>query len=150
PYQEGVLVGWMMDWAAAMSGRTMQTVGEGPYGGFAATRARDLLSTPYVGLNERRGALDSPWFETWLRQNLATGDYWRAIAYQGREDYARVTVPSLSVTGWFDANFPGSPRNYLGMRRHGATPEARRPRLVIGPWPHGFNAGRKLSDFDYG
>jgi putative CocE/NonD family hydrolase len=150
PYQEGVLSGWALDWAAMMAGRTTQTVADGPYGGFASTRARDFMLTPYIRLNERRGALDSPWFETWLRQNLATGDYWRAIAYQGRENYARVTVPSLAVTGWFDANFPGSPRNYLGMKGHGATPESRRPRLVIGPWPHGFNSGRKLSDFDYG
>jgi putative CocE/NonD family hydrolase len=150
PYQEGVLSGWALDWAAMMAGRTTQTVADGPYGGFTNTRARDFMATPYIRLNERRGALDSPWFEIWLRQNLATGDYWRAIAYQGRENYARVTAPSLSVTGWFDANFPGSPRNYVGMKRHGATPEARRPRLVIGPWPHGFNGGRKLSDFDYG
>jgi putative CocE/NonD family hydrolase len=150
PYQEGVLSGWALDWAAMMSGRTAQTVAEGPYGGFANTRARDFMATPYIGLNERRGALDCPWFETWLRQNLATGDYWRAISYQGKDNYSRVTVPSLAITGWFDANFPGSPRNYLGMKRHGATAEARRPRLVIGPWPHGFNAGRKLSDYDYG
>jgi putative CocE/NonD family hydrolase len=150
PYQDGVLVGWTMDWAAMMSGRTGQAVADGPYGGFTNTRGRDLMQTPYVKLNERRGALDSPWFDTWLRQNLATGDYWKAIAYQGEEQYRKVTVPSLAVTGWFDANHPGSPMNYLGMKRHGATPEARRPRLVIGPWPHGFNRDRKLLDTDYG
>ena len=150
PYQNGVLVGWIMDWAAMMAGRTTQVVGPGPYGGFTATRAADFMLTPYVRLNERRGALDAPWFDGWLRHNLSTADYWRGIAYQGKENYARIKVPSLSVTGWFDANHPGSPMNYLGMKRHGATPEARRPRLVIGPWPHGFNRGRKLGDTDYG
>jgi putative CocE/NonD family hydrolase len=39
--------------------------------------------------------------------------------------------------------------NYLGMKRFGATPEARRPRLVIGPWQHGFNT-RKVGAVDYG
>jgi uncharacterized protein len=150
PYQDGILVGWAMDWAAMLAGRTNQVVGEGPYGGFAATRARDLMRTPYVQLDERSGALDSPWFATWVRENLATADYWRRIAYQGREDYARVAVPSLNVTGWFDANFPGAPRNYRGMKQHGATAEARRPRLVIGPWPHGFNEARTLAGVDYG
>src|SRR5262249_34188273 len=53
PYQDGVLVGWAMDWAAMMAGRTSQTVGDGPYGGFTATRDKDLLLTPYVRLNER-------------------------------------------------------------------------------------------------
>src|SRR5205814_2245725 len=132
PYQDGVLVGWAMDWAAMMAGRTTQVVGDGPYSGFTATRAKDLLLTPYLKLNERRGALDSPWFEKWIRHNLASADYWRGIAYQGKKHYAKVSVPSLNVTGWFDANFPGSPRNYEGMKRYGATAAARRPRLVIG------------------
>jgi putative CocE/NonD family hydrolase len=150
PYQEGVLVGWTMDWAAMMAGRTSQTVAEGPYGGFTNARAQDLMLTPYLQLNERRGALDSPWFATWLRNNLSTAEYWRAIAYQGKDQYARVTVPSLNVTGWFDANFPGAPMNYQGMKQHGSTAAARRPRLVIGPWPHSFNHGRKVGAFDYG
>lgn len=150
PYQNGVLTGWAMDWAAMMAGRTTQTVGEGPYGGFARDRARDLLHTPYAGLNNFRGSLDSPWFRTWIRDNLATADYWKGISYQGKDNYAKVTVPSLSFTGWFDANFPGSPMNYVGMKRHGATPEARRPGLIIGPWVHGVGGGRKLLDTDFG
>jgi putative CocE/NonD family hydrolase len=150
PYQDGVLAGWMMDWAAMMSGRTTQVVGDGPYSGFAASRARDLMHTPYVELNEFRGALDSPWFTNYIRHNLSTADYWRDISYQGKDNYSKMTVPSLNVTGWFDANFPGTPMNYEGMRRHGPTAEARRPTLVIGPWTHGINAGRKLLGFDYG
>src|SRR5207302_10390876 len=52
PYQDGVLVGWTMDWAAMMSGRTAQSTADGPYGGFTNTRARDLMLTPYIKLNE--------------------------------------------------------------------------------------------------
>jgi putative CocE/NonD family hydrolase len=40
--------------------------------------------------------------------------------------------------------------NYSAMKRYGATPEARRPRVVIGPWIHSFNANRQLGAFDYG
>lgn len=150
PYQQGVLSGWALDWAAMMAGRTSQIVAIGPYGGFANTRARDFMQLPYWKLNERRGALDSLWFETWLRNNLASADYWRKISYQGKENYAKVTVPTLNITGWFDANFPGSPMNFQGVKRHAASAEARRPRLVIGPWPHGFNTSRKVGKFDYG
>ena len=35
------------------------------------------------------------------------------------------------------------------MKQHGATPEARRPTLIIGPWPHGINR-RVVGNFDYG
>jgi len=150
PYQHGVLVGWAMDWAGMMSGRTTQVVGDGAYSGFTPTRAKDLMQTPYLKLNDRRGNLDAPWFEKWIRQNLGTGEYWRGIAYQGKENYSKVAVPSLAITGWFDANFPGSPMNYAGMKQYGASAAARTPRLVIGPWPHGYNRFRKLEKFDYG
>lgn len=150
PYQHGILVSWMMDWAPMMAGRTPQVVADGPYGGFASTRHKDFLLTPYIQLNERRGAIDAPWFDKWLRQNLAGGEYWRGIAYQGKDNYTKVNVPSLNITGWFDANFPGSPMNYLGLKEHAATPQARRPSLVIGPWPHSFNRATKTGAIDYG
>ena len=152
PYQNGVLVGLMMDWAGQMAGRVGQTLGPGPYGGFAASERRlsDYMQLPYLKLNEMRGALDAPWFEKWIRGNLASDPYWRGISYQTPQSYAKVIVPSLAVTGWFDADFNGSPMNYLAMKQHGATPDARRPRLVIGPWPHIFNQNTKVGAFDYG
>lgn len=150
PYQNGILVCWIMDWAAAMAGRTAQAADEGPYGGFAKTRAEDFMKLPYAKLNLRRGALDAPWFDTWMQKNTADDDYWRAIAYQTKESYSKVNVPSLNVTGWFDANFPGSPMNYVAMRKYGSTAGARRPSLVIGPWPHSFNRSSKVGATDYG
>lgn len=150
PYQDGILVSWMMDWAPAMAGRTAQAVADGPYGGFVSTRAEDYMKLPYAKLNLRRGALDASWFDTWINKNSAADDYWRGIAYQTKEAYAKVYVPSLNVTGWFDANHPGSPMNYLAMKKYGATDDARRPSLVIGPWPHSFNRDRKTGSTDFG
>ncbi|MDZ4288064.1 MAG: CocE/NonD family hydrolase [Prosthecobacter sp.] len=152
PYQNGVLVGVMLDWAGTMAGRVGQIIGPGPYGGFGAAdrRLNDYMQLPYLKLNEIRGALDAPWFEQWIRGHTASDPYWRGIAYQTPAAYARVTVPSLAITGWFDADFPGSPMNYLAMKKFGATPEAKRPRLVIGPWPHIINGNRKIGAFDYG
>lgn len=150
PYQNGILVCWMMDWAGSQAGRTTQSARPGPYGGFVATRHKDYLELPYLKLCERRGALDAPWFDTWIRDNLSTSSYWSGIAYQTPESYAKVNVPSLNVTGWFDANYPGTPMNYLAMKKHGTTPDARRPRLVVGPWMHSWNTTRKLSGIDFG
>jgi putative CocE/NonD family hydrolase len=39
--------------------------------------------------------------------------------------------------------------NYIGMKRFGATLEARRPSLIIGPWVHGGN-DRTTGEIDYG
>jgi hypothetical protein len=149
PYQEGVLVAAPLDWAAMMAGRTQQTVAVGDYAGWTNTRASDLFRTPYLELNRARGLADSPWFDQWIRQNRSTSPYWSAISYQNAESWSKITVPSLNMTGWFDAAFPGSVINYSGMKAHGATPEARRPSLVIGPWAHGMNT-RVVGRDDYG
>ncbi len=61
-----------------------------------------------------------------------------------------MTVPSLAASGWFDADHPGTPMNFLAMKQYGATPEARRPKLVIGPWSHWPIATRYLAGIDYG
>jgi putative CocE/NonD family hydrolase len=149
PYQHGVLTGWMMDWASMNSRRTDRPAGPGPYGGYPPMREADFMRQPYIDILERRG-IQTAWFGTWMRQNLSTGDYWRAISYQGPENYAKVQVPSLAISGWFDANFPGTPMNYLGMKQHGGTELARRPRMVIGPWEHIINRDRALLGVDFG
>jgi len=150
PYQYGALTGgWMPDWAAMMSGRTFQIVDAGPYGGWIKRRHQDFKHTPYSDVNAYRGIESAPWFTEWYRQNKSTGPYWKGIAYQDEEHYSKVTVPSLAVTGWFDVSHPGSPMNYMGMKKFGATPEARRPSLVIGPWTHGLNQ-RVVGGIDYG
>jgi hypothetical protein len=84
-----------------------------------------------------------------MLQNRGTDPYWRDIAYQKPALYAKVAAPILNVTGWFDANHPGSPMNFQAMKVHGATPEARRPRLVIGAWQHSINT-QKVGAVDYG
>lgn len=150
PYQQGLLKGVFMDVSACLSGRVMQIVGPSPYCGFSDRRARDFMHTPYVDINRRRGMLDAPWFEKVVRSNLSSSEYFKAIGYTGPDSYAKITVPSLNVAGWFDEDQPGAPMNYVGMKRYGATPQARSPKLVIGPWPHGVTSVRKVGNVDYG
>ena len=150
PYQNGILVCWALDWAAANAGRTAQVARPGPYGGFGTSRREDYMELPYVKLCERRGSLDAPWFESMIRENLSSAAYWRDIAYQTPESYGRVNVPSLHITGWFDANHPGTPMNYAGLKKFAATPDARKPHMVIGPWMHSFNTTKQLCGIDFG
>ncbi len=150
PYQHGVGVGWAIDWASMMAGRRFQPIGRGPRYGFFAHRDEDMRALPLISLNGRRGSPKTEWFDHWIRDNLSTAPYWQGIAYQRPEDRAKVVVPSLNVTGWFDADYPGAPMNYLGMKRHGGSDASRRPALVIGPWSHLFNRGQKLLGVDYG
>ena len=51
--------------------------------------------------------------------------------------HEQVTVPSLNVGGWYDIFLKDTITNFTTMREHGATPEARQSKLLIGPWSHG-------------
>ena len=149
PYQNGVLTGWFIDLAAGMSGRTFQNGGIGRYWGWGERRVKDFKHTPYSDINAYRGIESAPWFKGLYRQNKAGDAYWKGISYQGQEHYSKMTVPSVAFSGWFDADYPGTPMNYIGMNKFGATPEARRPSLIIGPWNHGLNE-RVVAGIDYG
>lgn len=149
PYQNGVFVCWMMDWAGSTSGRNPHSAGPGGYGGFAVNR-EEAYQLPYIDFDKTRNYLPNKWWKKWIMQNTSEGDYWKGIAYQTPESYSRVKVPSLAITGWFDANFPGTPQNFLAMKKHGATPLARQPRMVIGPWQHIINRYQKAAGVDFG
>ncbi|MEQ9408254.1 MAG: CocE/NonD family hydrolase [Fuerstiella sp.] len=150
PYQNGILVCWMVDWAGTMSGRLPHSAGPGSYGGFAVNREQAYRRLPYLSFDRTRNYLPTDWWKKWMMQNTSAGDYWQKIAYQTPESYGQVRVPSLAISGWFDANFPGTPMNYLGMKQHGGTPAARQPRMVIGPWEHIINSRREAAGVDFG
>src|SRR5579859_1093220 len=61
----------------------------------------------------------------------------------------QVSVPTYNTGGWYDIFLAGTLRNYQEMRARGATPEARQPRLLIGPWSHS-NAAHTVGDVAFG
>ncbi|WP_299463888.1 CocE/NonD family hydrolase [uncultured Gimesia sp.] len=150
PYQNGIFVCWMIDWAGSTSARLPHSAGPGAYGGFAVNREKAYDKLPYINFDKTRNYKPNEWWRKWILQNTADGEYWRAIAYQTPENYAKVKVPSLAASGWFDANFPGTPMNYLAMKQYGGSPAARHPRIVIGPWEHIINRHQKAAGVDFG
>lgn len=146
PYQNGILAGWAMDWGARMAGRVEQVIEPGAYGGFTNHRAKNMAHLPQADIYNHMGVRDADWFDDWIKNNL-DNEYWKRNSY---DEYERVRVPTFQMTGWFDANFPGSPQNYMGMKKSGPTPESRRPQMLIGPWMHAINVSQKLAGVDYG
>lgn len=80
------------------------------------------------------------------------GSYWHFADIEARHD--RVRVPIFNFSGWHDEGYGpiGATRNYAGLRARAATPEARSPRLVIGPWVHGHPTPetRTVGDRNFG
>lgn len=104
----------------------------------AATRALGSIDAlyrrlPLAAIPELEAA--APFYLDWL-EHPYDDPYWRAIDPSRRQEQIR--IPSLHIGGWYDPFLGGTLASYQGMRDHGATPEARRPQLVVGPWSHGI------------
>ncbi|MFC5863839.1 CocE/NonD family hydrolase [Acidicapsa dinghuensis] len=89
----------------------------------------------------------APYFEDWAK-HTEYDDYWKQWAIAER--YGEIRVPALTVAAWYDIFQGGSVRNYMGMRDHAGTEEARngqRLLIVIGGHAGG---GRKIGAVDFG
>jgi predicted acyl esterase len=57
-----------------------------------------------------------------------------------------VDLPVLHTSGWYDDEEIGTPANFAAMVAHGRSGQ----RLLMGPWGHQVNAGRRLGELDFG
>jgi uncharacterized protein len=142
PILNGVLMLTTAEWMVTMGERAYQASMEDAF-----LADQDYIHALPVSAIPEAAHTVSDWWQEFL-DHPTYDDFWKQYEY---DQYEQITVPSLSVAGWWDLNFPGAPLNFEGMRTRGATPEARDgAQLVIGPWPHETNSGRVLSGVDFG
>lgn len=144
PFWGGAMILATPEWIFSLGRRSEQVTGlQGLY-----TREQAYVEAlPLSRMAEAAGS-SSPYWDEWISHPIYD-TYWRSHGYE--EFWRRMTVPALSITGWWDMNFLGAPRNFVAMREQAATQEAREgQRLVIGPWPHWVNLGCTLSGLDFG
>ena len=85
-------------------------------------------------------------FRDWLTHQ-SYDDYWKAISVE--EKFSQVKVPAHVHGGWFDLLLGGTLNGYVGMRKAGGTPQARKEvKMTVGPWGHG--PSQKFGDVDFG
>jgi putative CocE/NonD family hydrolase len=89
----------------------------------------------------------APYYYDWLAHPDAD-EYWQQWNIEQR--HHQVTVPALNVGGWYDIFLGGTLRNYLGMYQHGGSAQARRPRLIVGPWFHTTMWPNIAGEVDFG
>jgi len=144
PLYGGALILAMVEWTVAMGRRSFQLPGLTG----VLTKSQPYFDVMPLGKMDDAGGTSSPFYDEWMK-HPTFDEFWRSCGYE--QYWSRITVPALNMTGWWDMNFLGAPRNFVGMREQGATPEARQgQRLVIGPWPHWVNQHRTLSGVDFG
>ena len=94
-----------------------------------------------VGFNVRH-------FQDWL-DHPSYDAYWTPLNLEARA--AEMSVPALNIGGWYDVFLRSTIGSYTTMTREAASEAARNgQRMIIGPWPHGWNQAQTVGDMDFG
>lgn len=134
PAPKNVFLPYRLQWLTLLAGRTSQDRIFGDQRFWNRQYLRFFRSgRPFRELDSFVG-LPSPIFQEWL-QHPEPDAYWDGYN-PAPEQYARIDLPILTITGIYDANQLGALAHYRAHLKH-ATPEARaRHILVLGPWDH--------------
>jgi uncharacterized protein len=105
---------------------------------FRMTREWFASGRPYRELDAVDGT-PNPWLQRWL-SHPTYDEYWQRMVPQGRE-FARIDIPALSITGYYD-DAQTSAMAYF--ERHHAHRRQAQHYLVMGPYDHvGTHARQK-------
>ena len=91
---------------------------------------------------------DVPHFQDWLA-HPSYDEYWEPLNLEARA--TEMSVPALNFGGWYDVFLRSTIGSYKTMTEQAASARARNgQRLIIGPWPHGWNVSQQTGDIDFG
>lgn len=136
PIRNGISPTYTMQWLTAVSGRTSQTDLLSGQGLFWGNRFREWLEsgTPFKELDTFLGN-PSPVFQEWVA-HPQQDDYWDRCNPTAAQ-YAKLSIPILTITGIYDGDQPGALMHYREHLRNALPANRARHYLVIGPWEHG-------------
>ena len=87
-------------------------------------------------------------FQDWLK-HPSYDAYWEPVNLEARA--TEMAVPALNIGGWYDVFLRSTLGSYQTMKTEAASETARKgQRLIIGPWPHGWNASTRTGDQEFG
>lgn len=129
------------------AGWGMGTVAFRTNGGFPIHWEEEVDHLPLATLGASLG-LEVRHFQDWLAHPTYDA-YWKPLNLEARADEMR--VPALNIGGWYDVFLRSTIGSYNTMRDQALTQAARDgQRLIIGPWPHGWNASTTTGQMDFG
>lgn len=97
---------------------------------------------------DRALGFDVRHFRDWL-DHPSDDHYWRPFNLEQRAP--EMSTPALNIGGWYDVFLRSTIGSYQTMTREAKTERARRhQRLLIGPWPHGWNRSSTTGELDFG
>jgi len=134
PASNGVFSPYLMRWLTYTAGKTPNNRL------FADTKFWDQKFlqryTEYIPFQQLDTLVGnpSPVFQKWLKHRTPD-EYWDNMVPTA-EQYARMEIPILTITGYFDSQQPGALAYYQRHMKHGSPSGRAQHFLLIGPWDH--------------
>lgn len=125
PYKNGVVLLVMLGWLNLAGARTMQDNSRVDWD-------EVFYHLPVRTMDDKVGRSLPVWQE-WL-DHPTLDDYWKSFILSD-EDFGKIDLPVLHITGWYDGDQPGALFFYEGMIKN--SPSSDRQFIRIGPWDHG-------------
>jgi len=134
PQPKGVFVSYMAQWLAFTSGHTGKDnlFADGKYWATRFVEAYER-NQPFYKLADLAGSNRAAFLEE--LDHPGYDSFWAAFNPKAT-DYARIDIPILTITGYFDGDQPGALRYYREFMRYASTKAKQHFYLLMGPWDH--------------
>lgn len=145
PFYNGMFSSYIIQWLTFTSGKT----GNGKQFGDSAFwaekfRERYTRNLAFRELDQIVGNTSTV-FQKWMA-HPEPDSYWDAM-YPTPEQFAKIDIPILTITGHYDGDQAGAMHYYHDHMRYGSPAARDRHYLIIGPWDH---AGTRTPNRDVG
>ncbi|HEX9345840.1 MAG TPA: CocE/NonD family hydrolase, partial [Candidatus Acidoferrum sp.] len=152
-YQGGAFEQWFdQNWTTQLATNTMWRLIAKNTNALQGTPVLPLTHYPAFNYASLPAGADAtaqlaPYYLDWLAHPDYDA-YWKQWSIE--EHFSDIQVPALHIGGWYDIFLAGTLKNYMGIKAHGATDEARKgQRLLVQIGGHaGF--GRRIGDVEFG
>lgn len=134
PMSRNMFYSYDTQWLTLVAGRAGQEkiFGDGDFWSAQFRRWYEARA-PFKELDRYVGH-PSPHFQTWI-SHPAQDAYWDSFSPTA-EQYARLSLPILSITGQYDGDQPGALALHREHMQYGSDAAKAKHYLIIGPWDH--------------
>ncbi|MGB6685672.1 MAG: CocE/NonD family hydrolase [Candidatus Acidiferrum sp.] len=145
PFQYNIFAPYDMQWLTFTTGVTgnEKLFGDGAYWG---AKSREYYDK-HLAFNSYDRIVGNPAavFQKWVQHPVPDGYYDAMVPTT--EEYRRIRIPILTITGHYDGDQPGAFTYYKAHMKYGTAEAKEKHFLIIGPWDH---AGTRTPQRDVG
>ena len=105
-----------------------------------------FMNLPLIKTDEISGRNLKFW-KDWI-EHPNYDEYWDKMNVENQ--WSQITVPSLNMGGWYDLYSRDTFSNFNGLIKNAKTSDAKKSKLIVGPWPHALSISTITGDVDFG